>query len=130
MRPVEDRDLPPPRRMGMHTPQEVMSQFRGGRDLESGDRRALRVQCAEHVIDRAVLAAGVERLKDDEDRMLVLGIEELLLTGELVAKMFGLNLGVRLSLVFALVGRVELAQFQFAARLDHELLAVVHVFSR
>ena len=111
--------------MGMHTPQEVMSQFRGGRDLESGDCRALRVERAEDMIDRPVLADGVERLKDDEDRMLVLGIEELLLTGELVAKMFGLNLGVRLSLVFAYVGRVELAQLQFAAGLDHELLAVV-----
>jgi hypothetical protein len=52
-----------------------MREFERRRLLEAGDVDALRVDAAEHVPDRAVLAAGVHRLQDDEDRVFVLGVE-------------------------------------------------------
>ena len=86
-----------------------MRELGRGRLLEAGDARALRVERGEHMLDRAVLAAGVERLQDDEDRVLVLGVEQGLLLEELL--LIGLDLLLRLvlRLVLALVGGIEFA---------------------
>ena len=94
VRTVEDRDLALARRMRMDAPEEIMRELGRGRLLEAGDARALRVERGEHVLDRAVLAAGVERLQDDQDRALVLGVEQGLLLEELL--LIGLDLRLRL----------------------------------
>jgi hypothetical protein len=67
----------------MDAPQEVVGEFNRGGLFEGSDTHALRIECAEHVIDRAVLATGVECLQDDEDGLLVLSIEDSLLAPEL-----------------------------------------------
>ncbi len=61
--------------------------------LEAGDERSLRIERGEDVLDRAVLAAGVERLQDDEDRVLVLGVEQGLLIEQLLQIALDLLLG-------------------------------------
>src|SRR5208337_4575949 len=108
MRTVEDRDLAMPRGMRMDAPKEVMGKFGGGGLLEAGDARALRIEGAEDVIDRAVLPAGVESLQDDQDRVLVLGVKDSLLARELLAVVLRLLLRFGFRCVFAFVGRIEL----------------------
>jgi hypothetical protein len=52
---------PPARRRLVDPPEEVVRELVVVRRLERGDVDALRIQPAEHVLDRAVLAAGVDR---------------------------------------------------------------------
>ena len=47
-----------------------MAELLGRRDLERRDRAALRVERLHDLVDRAVLAGGVDALEDDEDRLL------------------------------------------------------------
>src|SRR5271169_717961 len=80
------------------------------------------------MIHSAVLPAGVEGLQDDEDRVLVLGVEDGLLARQLLAVILRLLLGLGFRCVFALVGRIELVQPQLVARVDAKLFAIVHTF--
>jgi hypothetical protein len=59
-------------------PQEVVLALFLGRCLERGHDAALGVEAAHHVADRAVLAAGVHGLQDDQERAPVFGIEQVL----------------------------------------------------
>ena len=54
-----------------------MAQFRRRRRLERGDAAALRVDAAQHVLDRAVLAGRVHALEDDEQRVAGVGVKAL-----------------------------------------------------
>src|SRR5271166_3865848 len=128
MRTVEDRDLAMPRGMRMHAPEEVMREFGGGGLLETGDARALRIEGAEDMIDRAVLPASVEGLQDDQDRVRMLGVEDSLLARELLAVVLRLLLRFGFRCVFAFVGRIELVQLDLGVRVDPKLFAVVHSF--
>ena len=105
-----------------------MGKFGGGGLLEAGDARALRIEGAEDVIDRAVLPAGVEGLQDDQDRVLVLGVKDSLLTRELLAVVLRLLLRFGFRFVFAFIGRIELVQLDLGVRVDPKLFAVVHSF--
>ncbi len=69
MRAIEDPDLALARRVPVDTPQEVVTELLRGRDLERGDRAALRVECLHDLGDRAVLACGIDALEDDKDRV-------------------------------------------------------------
>src|SRR5271169_6275404 len=80
------------------------------------------------MIHSAVLPAGVEGLQDDEDRVLVLGVEDGLLARQLLAVILSLLLGLGFRCVFALVGRIELVQPQLVARTNKKLFAIVHAF--
>src|SRR5271170_2978488 len=124
MRTVEDRDLAMPRGIRMDAPKEVMGKFGGGGLLEAGDARAVRIEGAEDVIDRAILPAGVEGLQDDQDRVLVLGVKDSLLTRELLAVILRLLLRFGFRCVFAFVGRIELVQLDLGVRVDPKLFAV------
>ena len=55
--------------------------------LKRRHQHALRVHAAEDVLDRAVLAAGVHRLEDDEQRLLGLRVQPLLEAGELAGQL-------------------------------------------
>src|SRR5271170_2631499 len=128
MRTVEDRDLAVPRSMWMHSPEEVMGEFNSGGLFEAGDARALRVEGAEHMIHRAILPTGIERLQNHEDRVLVLGVEQALLACELLAIILRLLLGFGFRCVFAFVGGIELVQLDLGVRVGAKLFAIIHAF--
>ena len=58
-----------------------MVEFFGGRCLETGDMATLRIDPGHHVSDDAILASGVHGLKDHQDRIFVLCIEDFLQFG-------------------------------------------------
>src|SRR5215469_2563597 len=112
--------------MRMHSPKKIMGKLQRGRLLETDHRGALRIKRAEHMVHRAVLAAGVQRLQYNQDRVLPLGMQESLLVGEFFAEMFGLLPRRFRRFVLALVAWIELVETQFFTRIDKELFAVVH----
>jgi len=59
----------------------VVEIFVGGR-LEGVHLASLRVDARHHVLDRAVLAGGVHRLKDEQQRPAVLRVETVLQRGQ------------------------------------------------
>ena len=122
VRTVEYRDFPAAGGVRMDAPEEVMSKLGGGRLLEARDAHALRVDRPEHVLDRAVLAGRVHRLQHDQDRVLVLGVEESLLVGELLEIMLGLLLGCVFRFVLARIGRIELVQPELGVRVTRNFL--------
>jgi hypothetical protein len=77
VRPVEDAD-PPAFGQALHAaPHEVVLQLLLRRRLEAVDLRGLGIESAEDVLDRAVLAGAVHRLKDEEDRPAALRVEQV-----------------------------------------------------
>lgn len=61
----------------MYPPEEVVGGLLGGRDFEGGDRATRRVHAGHDVFDGAILARGIHPLQDDEDRVLLLGIKQI-----------------------------------------------------
>ena len=78
---IEDADGAACGKGAVDPPQEVVRQFLGPGDLERCHLHALRIHAAHHVLDRAVLAAGVHRLKHAQQRPFVLGIETIVQLG-------------------------------------------------
>lgn len=64
----------------LHRPPQVgVIAFFGGRRLEGVDLTALRIHAGHHVTDGAVLAGGVHRLEDQQERERVLRVQHALL---------------------------------------------------
>ncbi len=82
VRAVEDPDLALARDRLVHPPQVVVGQLVAARDLEAGDRAPLRVEGLHHLVDRPVLAGGIDALEDHEHRVLRLGPEPVLQLAE------------------------------------------------
>jgi len=80
--PVEDADPAPPGQGALVPPQEVVVQLLGRGLLEGPDLHRLRVDPAHHVLDRAVLARGVDSLQHQEHAERVLGGEPVLVIGQ------------------------------------------------
>ena len=78
MRTVKDRHFTPGRRSTMDPPQEIVRTLEGGRLLERNDFAALWIHRTQDVIDRPVLAPGVQRLQADQKRSPSIGVEQLL----------------------------------------------------
>jgi hypothetical protein len=84
IRTVEDAD-PPALGERLHVPpQKVMVEFFVGRFLEAEDLAALRIHPGHDVLDGAVLAGRVHRLQDDQHRINIIGVEELLCLSQLL----------------------------------------------
>jgi hypothetical protein len=81
MGPVEDTDPAPPGQRALVAPQEVVVQLLGRGLLECLNLHRLRVDPAHHVLDRAVLARGVESLEHQQQAERVLGGEPVLPAG-------------------------------------------------
>ena len=82
VRPVEDAD-PAPLGQAPHVPpEEVVVELLGRRLLEAEDLAALGVDPGHDVLDRAVLAGRVHRLEDDQHRVAVVGVEQVLGLGQ------------------------------------------------
>ena len=75
---VEDADPAALRQIARGAPEKIVLQFGGAGVFEAEDLAALRIDARHHVPDRAVLAGGVHRLKDQQDRMAVGGVMKLL----------------------------------------------------
>ena len=52
--------------------------------LEAEDLTALRVDAGHHVLDHAVLAGGIHRLKNQQQRVAVVRVEQVLAIGQLL----------------------------------------------
>ena len=66
VRAIENADPATGRRMGMDPPKKIVRKFLSIRLLETGHFGALRIQNAHHVVDGAVLSAGVQGLNHHE----------------------------------------------------------------
>src|SRR6266436_8816820 len=59
-------------------PQEIMIEFRGARMLEAEDLTSLRIDPRQHVTDCSVFAGGIHCLKEEQQRVSVVGIMQAL----------------------------------------------------
>ncbi len=90
------------------------------RRLERGDRTALRIDTAEYLADRPILAGGVESLEDEEDAPLPLGIETLLKRRKIFEEPGEFSSGLRLALQVERVARVPPPEVCGGPRMDDE----------
>ena len=94
---------------------------------EAGDPRALRVEGGHDLADQTVLAATVERLEHDEQRLAGLGPQPLLELGELVAQLVDASLRRRLvALEPGRAARVDCGEVGPRAGRDAEQVAEAH----
>ena len=79
IRAVEDADPAALGQVAGGAPEKIMRQLAGAGMLEAENLAALRIDARHHMADDAVLARRVHRLEDQQKRMLVRGIKQLLL---------------------------------------------------
>ena len=96
---VEHTDPAALRQPARRAPEEVVFELLVARRLERVDLESDRVRAGEHRADRAVLAGRIHRLEDQQHRVPVVGVEQLL---QLVDP---LHAGGELRPRFVLVGR-------------------------
>jgi hypothetical protein len=82
VRAVVDADDPAGGKVTRVAPEEVVIELVRRGDLEAAHPHALRVDAAHHVLDRTVLAGGVECLQDDQHAVGVLGRQARLILAE------------------------------------------------
>jgi hypothetical protein len=105
--------------------------------LEGADLHPLRVHSAHHVLDRAVLAGGVDALQDQQDAERVLRGEPVLVLGEQLHPVREQRLRLLLGHVARVAGIVVAAQLDRAARrhgkrlddVGHEAQTLVHALT-
>ncbi len=124
VRAVEDADLAAGGQRELAPPQPVVRQLHLARLLERGHPHALRVQAAHDVLDRAVLARGVHRLEDHEQRPAPLGVQPLLQHVERGEVLGAARLRALLVQIRGVVG-VVIAQLE-ALGADAEPLLEIH----
>jgi len=129
MRTVEDNHLAFARRAEVGAPEKVVRGFLLAGLLESEHRRALRVHPAEHVPDDPIFAGRVERLQCDEQRLIAVGVQQVLQLRHAFDVPGDLGSGRVMGLVFARVGRIDLRQAHLRTGLDQEFLAIIHAVS-
>ena len=83
------------------SPEEVVLELLGAGMLEAEDLAALRIDAGHHMLDGAVLARGVHRLEDDEQRVAVVRVQHGLPLAQLVGCAREQRLVVLLRLVVA-----------------------------
>ena len=122
VRAVEDADLPPLRRHGVHAPEVVVRKLGCRRRAERVHLDPLRVHAGEDAADDAVLASAVEPLEHEQQAALALGVESLLEQLDLALELLGAL--VALLLVEAEpVSRVAVREVRVVARLDEEVVS-------
>ncbi len=80
---VEDPDPPALGERARRPPEEIVLELLGARVLETEDLTALWIDPRHHVRDGAVLAGRVHGLKDQQQRVLIRGVEEVLQLAQL-----------------------------------------------
>ena len=84
VRPVEDPDASPFRQALRRSPQEIVVELRRAWMLEAEHLTSLRVDPGHDVLDDAVLAGGIHGLKDQQQRVAVVRVEQVLPVGQLL----------------------------------------------
>jgi len=75
---VEDVDHAARGNLGVGSPEEVVARFKRGRHFEGGDVAALGVDAGKDMADGAVFAGCIHTLKDDEQGLALVGVEDVL----------------------------------------------------
>src|SRR5437016_8039764 len=83
--PVENADAPALRKTARRSPQKIMIQFLGAGMFETENLASLRIDARHHVLDGAVLAGSVHRLENQQDGVLVAGVQHALQRAELLS---------------------------------------------
>ena len=119
---IVNADAPTFRQAAGRAPEKVVFQVLGARVFEAKNLAALRVDAGQDVLDGAILAGGVHRLKNQQNGVLVLGVEQTLLPAQ-GPGMFGEDfLIVLLRLVEGLYPGRPLPEFDFLALANAESL--------
>ena len=95
---VEDADAPAFGQAAGGAPEKVVFEFLGAGMFEAEDLAALRIDAGHDVLDGTVLAGGVHCLKNQKQRILVVGVKQALL----LAQFFGV-FGKLLNLLLAVI---------------------------
>ncbi|MPM44955.1 hypothetical protein SDC9_91639 [bioreactor metagenome] len=123
---VEDHDFAGAGRDAVLAPQKVMRRFQRGRHLERLRTAALRIHMEQHVIDHAVLAAGVQRLEHNQQRLPIFRIEFVLQFQQFAAVFGDSGFDFVLGLPAAMLVRRNFPELDPSARLDPELIVKIH----
>ena len=99
--PVENDHFPGVGSHVVNPPQEVVRLFQRSRSFERLHPAALRIHGGKNIVDGAVLAAGVQRLEYDQQRLFVFTVQLILQPGD-----FPVVLGQQRQPLF-LVGKVK-----------------------
>ena len=75
---VEDADAPALGKDAGRPPEKIVLQFLGAGMLEAVDLAALRIDAGHDVLDGAVFAGGVHGLKNQQQRIAVVGVQQVL----------------------------------------------------
>ena len=129
MRAVEDDHFAAGRRGLVRAPQKVVGSSTGGGLLECRHAATLRVHRAQHVVDHAIFAAGVQGLQADEKGMAVLCVEQVLELAEfllIIGDLLGRGL---VALVAVREGGIDLLEFYFGSRRNFEPFQGFHLAS-
>ena len=78
VRAVENADTATLGQRARGAPQKIMVQLLEARMLETEHLATLRIDTGHYMFDRAVLAGGIHRLKDQQHGITVGGVEEIL----------------------------------------------------
>jgi hypothetical protein len=131
LRAIEDSDFTLCGSLSFNAPQKIVSEFLLSRLFEVGYMAAIGIHRADDVLDDSIFAAGIEGLKDDQQRALAFGKEALLEIIHLEAKLFGFFQGFVL-LVLSFATGTYIAEADVVAGSDaevfHEALSS-HCFS-
>ena len=121
---VEDADPSALRQVARGAPQKIVLQFRRAGMLEAEDLAALRIDARHHVLDRAVLAGRVHRLKDQQHGIAVGGVEQLLLRAQMGNMVFQEIVILLLRVVCGLHLRRPFREIDVGALEDAKILGI------
>src|SRR2546427_6704560 len=125
VRAIENADAPAFGNGLVISPEVVVVQLFGGGRFERKDLRALRVDTGHHVLDGAVFAGGVHRLKDDQQSISVLRVKNVLIFRQTGGIRVELLAGFILALVLSGVAGIEVFQTNLFLR-RHNQRSVFH----
>src|ERR1043165_3768319 len=84
VRPIENPDPTALGEASRSAPQKIVLQLLRTRVLEAEDLAALRIDAGHHVLDGTVLSCGIHSLKDDQESIAVVSIEQVLQLAQLL----------------------------------------------
>src|ERR1700761_2733979 len=82
IRSVENANVAPLRKAAGGAPEKIVGEFLGAGSLEAENLATLRVDTGHDMLDGAIFAAGVHRLKNDQCGVLAFGVKPALKIGQ------------------------------------------------
>src|SRR5450759_582978 len=123
MRAIENYNLTIFRRFSVNAPQVIVSLFRDRGHFETGNPHPLRVDSLKHAPDRPIFTGRIYGLKNDQDFMLIFGIQHFLELVEFEAQLYQLRLAAYfIPIPATFIVRVEVFQMNILTLLDAVLI--------